>query len=78
MSINLTSFILFFGIALLDALRGGHWLQVLFWLVLGAGFYLADRRGRAKRASLGRQEAGQSRSLRKSSHRFQPSFMAPE
>jgi hypothetical protein len=51
MSTNLTIFFLFFGIALLDALRGGHWLQVVLWLVVGAGFYLADRRDRARRAS---------------------------
>ena len=56
MSTNLTIFILFFGIAVLDALRGGHWLQVVFWLILGAGFYLADRRDRAKRLSQGPQE----------------------
>jgi hypothetical protein len=50
MRTNLTIFFLFFGIALLDAIRGGHWLRVLFWLALGALFYVADRRGMAKRA----------------------------
>jgi membrane protein implicated in regulation of membrane protease activity len=40
----LTVFFLFFGIAALDAVRGGHWLRVAFWLVIGAVFFLADRR----------------------------------
>jgi len=50
MRTNLTIFILFFGIALLDAIRGGHWLRVLFWLAIGAFFFAADRRQLAKRA----------------------------
>ena len=47
---NFTIFILFFGIALLDAILGGHWLRILFWLGIGALFFLADRRQLAKRA----------------------------
>jgi hypothetical protein len=47
---NFTIFLLFFGIALLDAIRGGHWLRVAFWLVVGALFYVADRRQLASRA----------------------------
>jgi hypothetical protein len=46
---NLTIFLLFFGIALLDAIRGGHWLRVAFWLAVGALFYVADRRQLANR-----------------------------
>jgi len=38
-----TIFILFFGIAFLDAVRGGHWPRVLFWVVIGILFFLADR-----------------------------------
>lgn len=49
MRTNLTIFILFFGIALLDAIRGGAWLRILFWLVIGAVFFLADRRQLARR-----------------------------
>jgi hypothetical protein len=49
MRTNLTIFILFFGIALLDAIRGGYWLRVLFWVAIGAVFFLADRRQLAKR-----------------------------
>jgi len=50
MRTNLTIFILFFGIALLDAIRGGHWLRILFWLGIGAFFFWADRRQLARRA----------------------------
>jgi hypothetical protein len=50
MRTNLTIFLLFFGIALLDAIRGGNWLRILFWLVIGALFFMADRREMAKRA----------------------------
>jgi hypothetical protein len=46
---NLTIFALFFGIALLDAIRGGNWLRVGFWLAIAAVFLLADRRQAAKR-----------------------------
>jgi len=53
MRTNLTIFILFFGIALLDAIRGGHWVRILFWLTIGAIFFLADRRELAKRARQG-------------------------
>jgi hypothetical protein len=43
MRTNLTVFLIFFGVALLDALQGGYWLRVLFWLGIGALFFLADR-----------------------------------
>ena len=44
MRTNLTIFIVFFGIALLDAIQGSHWLRILFWLAVVAFFFLADRR----------------------------------
>jgi hypothetical protein len=44
----LTIFILFFGIALLDAFRGGHWQRALFWVVMGVLFFLLDRQLPAK------------------------------
>lgn len=40
---GLTVFILFFGIALLDAVGGGHWARALFWVAMGAVFWLLDR-----------------------------------
>lgn len=50
MRTNLAIFILFFGIALLDAIRGGYWLRVAFWVLVGVLFYVADRRQLANRA----------------------------
>jgi hypothetical protein len=50
MGSNVTIFLVFFGLALLDAIRGGHWLRVAFWLAMGVLFYLADRRQMRKRA----------------------------
>jgi hypothetical protein len=43
MGSGLAIFFIFFGIALLDALRGGQWWRVLFWLAIGSLFYLANR-----------------------------------
>jgi len=48
MRTDLAIFIVFFGIALLDAIRGGHVLRILFWLGIGTIFFLADRRERSK------------------------------
>lgn len=50
MRTNFTVFILFFGIALLDAIRGGDRLRIVFWLGIAALFFLADRRVLAKHA----------------------------
>ena len=48
-----TIFIIFFGVALLDAASGGNAYSVLFWLVAGALFTYFDlrhlRRPRANR-----------------------------
>jgi hypothetical protein len=49
-----TIFILFFGVAFLDAVRGGSWPRILFWVVAGVVFFLADRAdlwSRSKRPS---------------------------
>jgi hypothetical protein len=35
-------FILFFGIALLDAVHSFDWLRVVFWLATGGVFIIAD------------------------------------
>ena len=37
-------FILFFGVGILDALRGGQWPRVAFWLMMGVLFWFLDRR----------------------------------
>ena len=60
MRTNLTIFLLFFGIALLDAIRGGHWLRVFFWSAVAAVFLLADRRELARREA--KKPAGAGRS----------------
>jgi hypothetical protein len=50
MHTNLTIFLLFFGIALLDAIKGGHWLRILFWLAIATLCLLSDRRQSARRS----------------------------
>ncbi len=40
----LTIFILFFGIAFIDAIRGGDWPRILFWIAIGAAFWYLERR----------------------------------
>jgi hypothetical protein len=39
---NVTVFLLFFGIALLDVMRGQHWLMAVFWVAIGLVFLRAD------------------------------------
>jgi hypothetical protein len=39
-----TVFVLFFGIAALDAIRTREWLRVAFWMAIGAVFLLLDRK----------------------------------
>jgi hypothetical protein len=35
-------FFLFFGIAMIDAIKNGNWWQSLFWIAFGALFLLTD------------------------------------
>ena len=44
-----TIFVLFFGLALLDAIQIRNWLQVGFWLLIGLIFLLAESRGKQKK-----------------------------
>jgi hypothetical protein len=39
---NVTVFLLFFGIALLDALKSSDWLRAALWFALGLVFLRAD------------------------------------
>ena len=39
-----TIFLLFFAVALIDALVGGSFYAILFWLAVGAAFVAADLR----------------------------------
>lgn len=41
---NFAIFILFFGVAALDAVQTQNWLRVAFWVVIGAFFLWADRK----------------------------------
>jgi len=47
---GLAIFVIFFGISLLDAFRGGPWYRALFWVAIGVAFMLMDRR-RSRRTS---------------------------
>jgi len=40
---GVTIFLVFFGISLLDALWGGHWLRAGFWIAMGLAFWALDR-----------------------------------
>ena len=46
---NVTVFLLFFGIALLEAFRAGDWLQAALWCALGLVFLRADALRRDER-----------------------------
>jgi hypothetical protein len=39
---NITLFLLFFGISLLDAFSAREWLRAAFWLMIGLVFLWAD------------------------------------
>ncbi len=53
MRTNLAIFIMFFGVAMLDAIWGGQWWSVLLWLAVGAVFFWADYRRVPHQASHG-------------------------
>lgn len=39
---NFAVFVLFFGIAVLEAFRTRNWLEAAFWLAIGIAFLAAD------------------------------------
>lgn len=43
---NFTVFLLFFGVAALEAFESRSWLKALFWLAIGIVFLAADNRVR--------------------------------
>ena len=45
---NFTVFLLFFGVAALQAFQTSNWPMVLFWLAIGVVFLLADNLKKAK------------------------------
>lgn len=44
---NFALFLLFFGVATLEAFQTQNWLKAAFWLVIGTVFLLADNIRRA-------------------------------
>ncbi len=46
---GLAIFVIFFGIATLDALTDGRWLRIVVWLALGAAFAALDWWGSRRR-----------------------------
>jgi hypothetical protein len=43
MGTNVTVFLLFFGVALLESVQSRNWLKAIFWVAIGFVFLLADR-----------------------------------
>ena len=48
LSINFTVFLLFFGVAMLEAFQTRNWLKAVFWGAIGIVFLVADNPGKAK------------------------------
>jgi hypothetical protein len=44
MGSNVTVFLIFFGVSLLDAIWSHHWLGAVLWLAFGVIFLRADSR----------------------------------
>jgi len=42
LSTNFTVFLLFFGVAALEAFQTHNWIKATFWLAIGTVFLLAD------------------------------------
>ena len=42
---NFAIFVLFFGVATLEAFQSQNWLKAAFWLAIGAMFLWADCKG---------------------------------
>ena len=39
---NFTVFLLFFGVATLEAFQSGNWLKAVFWAAIGVAFLAGD------------------------------------
>jgi hypothetical protein len=46
---NFTVFVLFFGMAMLEAFQTRNWIKVSFWVAIGIAFLLADNLGMKER-----------------------------
>lgn len=47
---NFVIFLLFFGIAALDAIQAQNWLRAAFWFAIGLVFFLADNMGSIRKS----------------------------
>ncbi|HZI52358.1 MAG TPA: hypothetical protein VFD56_01540 [Chitinophagaceae bacterium] len=45
---NFAVFLLFFGVAALEAFQTRNWLKAVFWLAIGIVFFAADNLKKAK------------------------------
>jgi hypothetical protein len=52
---NSAIFVLFFGLAVIEALQSGPWWRLLFWVAVGVVFLLADLHANAQSASIRRE-----------------------
>ena len=48
---GVTMFLLFFGVATMDALSSRNWLRIAFWVLMGVAFAVLDWWGQHRRAS---------------------------
>jgi hypothetical protein len=48
---GLTMFLLFFGIATMDALTARNWPRIVFWVAMAIAFAVLDRIGQRRRVS---------------------------
>ena len=48
---GVTTFLLFFGIATMDALTSRNWLRFAFWVLMGVAFAVLDWWEQQRRAS---------------------------
>ena len=46
---NFTIFLLFFGVAVLEAFQTRNWLKCLFWLMIAVVFLMSDQSGKENR-----------------------------
>lgn len=46
---NFTIFLLFFGIALLEAFQTNNWIKAVFWLAIGIMFLWADNLNKSEK-----------------------------
>ena len=49
---NFAVFILFFGVAAVEAIQTRNWLKVVFWFAIGLVFLMADLRKKKEKKSI--------------------------